>query len=94
VKYLKFGTKQLRTFAEKNNDYKRKAVEIWKSGKKAHYSLSTVQHRFKKVKFLPQLYQWKLSLQKGGTHREKLLYISEYWKNSEMLTTITKLFMI
>jgi len=61
-----------------NNNYKRKAVEFWKSGKKARYSLSTVQHRFKKVKSLPQLYQWELSLQKGGTHREKLLYISEY----------------
>jgi len=45
-----------------NNNYKRKAVEFWKSGKKARYSLSTVQHRFKKVKSLPQLYQWELSL--------------------------------
>jgi len=34
---------------------KRKAVEFWKSGKKARYSLLTVQHRFKKVKSLPQL---------------------------------------
>jgi len=39
-----------------NNDYKmtinkRKAVEFWKSGKKARYSLIlTIQHRFKKVK--------------------------------------------
>jgi len=42
---------------------------------------------------LPQLYQWEVSLQKDGTHREKLSYISEYvWKNSEMLTTKTKLF--
>jgi len=31
----------------KNNDYKKKAVEFWRSGKKAHYSLLTVQHRFK-----------------------------------------------
>jgi len=27
---------------------------------------------------LPQLYQWELSLQKGDTNREKLLYISKY----------------
>jgi len=57
---------------------KRKAVEFWKSGKKARYSLlSTLQHRFKKIKSLPQLYQENF-LQKSGTHREKLLYISEY----------------
>jgi len=46
------------------NDSKRRAVEFLKSGKEACYSLSTVQHRFKKVKSLPQLYQWELSLQK------------------------------
>jgi len=27
---------------------------------------------------LPQLYQWELSLQKDGAHRERLLYICEY----------------
>ncbi|XP_071575586.1 uncharacterized protein [Temnothorax nylanderi] len=64
-----------------NNNYKRRAVEFWKSGKKGRYSLSSVQHRFKKVKSLPQLYKWELSLQRGGTHREKLLYISEYVLN-------------
>jgi len=31
-----------------NNDYKRKAVEFWKRGKKIRYFLSTVQHRFKR----------------------------------------------
>jgi len=61
-----------------NNKYKIKTIEFWKSGKKACYSLSTVQHWFKKVKSLPQLYQWELSLQKSGTHRENLLYIPEY----------------
>lgn len=40
-----------------NNDYKRRAVEYWKSGKKGHYALSTVQHRFKKVKSLPHIRQ-------------------------------------
>jgi hypothetical protein len=64
-----------------NNNYKRRAVEFWKSGKKGRYSLSSVQHRFKKIKSLPQLYKWELSLQRGGTHREKLLYISEYVLN-------------
>jgi len=56
----------------------KRAVEFWKSGKKRLYALSTVQHRFKKVKSLMQLYRWELSVQKGGTHREKLLYMSEY----------------
>ncbi|KMQ90706.1 hypothetical protein RF55_9507 [Lasius niger] len=31
-----------------NNDYKRRAVEFWKSGKKGRYTLSTIQHRFRK----------------------------------------------
>lgn len=61
-----------------NNNYKRKAVDYWKSEKKGHYSLSTVQHRFKKVKSLLQLYRWELFLQKDGTHREKLLHIFQY----------------
>lgn len=61
-----------------NNNYKRKVVEFWESGKKSHYSLSAVQNRFKKVKSLHQLYRWEHSLQKGGTRREKLIYISRF----------------
>lgn len=64
-----------------NNNYKRKAVEFWRSGKKNRYSLSAVQNRFKKVKSVHQLYRWEHSLQKGGTRREKLIYISHYVLN-------------
>jgi len=61
-----------------NDDYKRRAVGFWKSAKRGRYSLSTVKHSFKKVKSLRQLYRWEHYIQKGGTHREKMLYISEY----------------
>jgi len=33
-----------------------------------------VQHRFKKIKSLLQLYQWELSVQKGGTQRKIIIY--------------------
>lgn len=58
--------------------YKRRAVEYWKSGKKGRYSFVTVKNQFKKVKSLRQLYRWEHYIEKGGTHREKMLYISEY----------------
>jgi len=61
-----------------NDGYKRRAVGFWKSAKKGRYSLSTVKHSFRKVKSLRQLYRWEHYIQKGGTHREKMLYISEY----------------
>jgi len=61
-----------------NDDYKRRAVGFWKSAKRERYSLSTVKHSFRKVKSLRQLYRWEHYIQKGGTHREKMLYISEY----------------
>jgi len=61
-----------------NNDYKRRAVEFWKSGKKGYYTLSTVQNRFRKITSMSQLYRWDHSLQKGGTHRQKLVDISTY----------------
>jgi len=61
-----------------NDGYKRRAVGFWKSAKRGRYSLSTVKHSFRKVKSLQQLYRWEHYIQKGGTHREKMLYISEY----------------
>jgi len=61
-----------------NDGYKRRAVGFWKSAKRGRYSLSTVKHSFRKVKSLRQLYRWEHYIQKGGTHREKMLYISEY----------------
>lgn len=59
-------------------EYKEKAVAYWKSGKIKHLSLGTVQKKFRKVKSIDQLYRWNNALQKGGTQREKILYISKY----------------
>jgi len=56
-----------------NNDYKRKAVKFWKSEKKAHYFLSTVQHRFKKVKSLPQLSMGTFSTKRWYSYRKTII---------------------
>lgn len=59
-------------------NYKRKAVEFWKAGKKASRPLTTVQNRFRKVKTLQQLYRWEASIKKGGTNADKVAFITEY----------------
>lgn len=58
--------------------YKRNAVEFWKSGKKARRALTAVQHKFRKVKTVQQLYRWETSLEQGGTNAEKFAFITEY----------------
>lgn len=50
-------------------------MEKWKNG---CYCVATMKNHFRKVKSLPQLYRWELSVQRGGILREKLLYIFEY----------------
>ena len=60
-------------------NYKRKAVEFWKAGKKASRPLTTVQNRFRKVKSIHQLYnRWEASIKKGGTNADKVVFITEY----------------
>lgn len=59
-------------------DYKRKAVEYWRSGKKKNYSVDVVNQKFKKVKSIRQLRRWANQINKGGTYKEKLARISEY----------------
>lgn len=59
-------------------DYKRQAVEFWRSGKQKRRNVSSVQSKFKKVRTALQLYRWEKYLQRGGTHKEKLLEIAEY----------------
>jgi hypothetical protein len=61
-----------------DNDYKRAAVEYWKSGKKGRYSLKTVAHRYRKVTSLPQLRRWEQQVSSGGTRRQKLFQLSQY----------------
>ena len=64
--------------AKVNYNYKRKAVEFWKSGKKQRRTLSSVQNKFRKVKSLQQLYRWESSIEEGGTNADKLAFITEY----------------
>lgn len=59
-------------------NYKRKFVEFWKGGKKAHRDLTTVQSSFRKVKLVQQLYKWKASVEKGGTNANKFAFITKY----------------
>lgn len=59
-------------------DYKRNAVEYWKSGKKGLRSLSSVQSRYSKVKSDRQLRKWAQALQSNKFRKWKLRQISEF----------------
>lgn len=63
---------------ELSYDYKNKAVQYWRSGKKKNYSIETVKQKYKAVKSIRQLRRWANQLNKGGTYKEKLSRISEY----------------
>ncbi|XP_076666304.1 uncharacterized protein LOC143367919 [Andrena cerasifolii] len=56
-------------------NYKIRAVEFWRSGSKDRKSLGSVQHQFRKVKSVQQLYRWEAALANDGTRREQLLSI-------------------
>ncbi|KAL1493639.1 hypothetical protein ABEB36_009338 [Hypothenemus hampei] len=60
-----------------NFEYKRRAVEYWKSGR-------TVQKSFKKVRSRKQLKRWEDAINQGGTRSEKLQKISESTLNRSM----------
>ncbi|XP_046744322.1 uncharacterized protein LOC124410191 isoform X2 [Diprion similis] len=62
-------------------DYKKKAVEFWRSGKTKNLNIRTVAHRFKKVISKTQLKRWAHQINKGGTYKEKLNEISQYTLN-------------
>lgn len=53
-------------------EYKQKAVEYWRSGKKRNLSLDSVKQKFRKVNSITQLRRWAHTLNKGGTYREKM----------------------
>jgi len=59
-------------------EYKKRAVEFWRSGKKKRRSFETVQHKFKKVPSIKYLYNWEQQIEEGGTRNKKLLKISEF----------------
>ncbi|XP_044594057.1 uncharacterized protein LOC123271728 [Cotesia glomerata] len=59
-------------------EYKLKAVEYWRSGKKRNLSLDSVRQKFRKVQSVRQLRRWAHTLNQGGTYKEKLARICEY----------------
>ncbi|GJQ73716.1 hypothetical protein Trydic_g14050 [Trypoxylus dichotomus] len=59
-------------------DYKTRAFDYWKSGKSKPRSLAGVIQKFKKVKSLRRLHRWEESFNRGGTHTDKLRFITEY----------------
>jgi hypothetical protein len=60
-------------------DYKKKAVEYWRSSKtKKNLSLKNVQHRYKKVSSISQLKRWAHTINQGGTYKEKIEQICQY----------------
>lgn len=62
-------------------DYKRQAVEYWKSGKTRSKSLEGVRQRFRKVTSIRQLRRWEDQISEGGSRLEKLKRISQYTLN-------------
>lgn len=62
---------------ELSYEYKLRAVEYWRSGKK-NLSFDTVRQKFKRVKSVRQLRRWAHTLNKGGTYREKIARICDF----------------
>jgi hypothetical protein len=53
-------------------DYKERAVNYWRSGKK-NLSLESVQSKYKNVSSISQLRRWAHTVNQGGIYREKNL---------------------
>lgn len=62
-------------------DYKKRAVDYWRSGKKGNLKFSSVQTQFKRLSNLRQLTRWAKQMDDGGTRREKLLHVSTFTLN-------------
>ncbi|XP_032684184.1 uncharacterized protein LOC116850251 isoform X2 [Odontomachus brunneus] len=65
-----------------SNDYKRQAMEYWRSGKTRSKSLKSVKHNYKQVTSLRQLRRWEKYIHASGTRREKLQKNVEYTLNT------------
>lgn len=65
-------------------DYKKQAVEFWRSGISGNRKISSVQSKFRKVQSVRQLRRWAHQVNQGGTYREKLKMICEYTLNNVM----------
>ena len=62
-------------------DYKKKAVEYWRSRKTKNLNIRTVTYRFRKVISKTQFKRWAHQINKGGTYKRKLNEISQYTLN-------------
>ncbi|XP_046611010.1 uncharacterized protein LOC124300723 [Neodiprion virginianus] len=59
-------------------EYKLRAVEYWRSGKKGNLGLGSVKQKCKKVQSIRQLHRWAHNLTKGETYKKKLARICGY----------------
>nr|XP_012147706.1 PREDICTED: uncharacterized protein LOC105663441 [Megachile rotundata]XP_012147707.1 PREDICTED: uncharacterized protein LOC105663441 [Megachile rotundata] len=65
---------------EKENvdlEYKQKAVNFWKSGKKGRLAFKTVQKRYRKLSTVGQLYRWEKHVNIGGSRINKLKLLAQ-----------------
>lgn len=69
---------------ELDYDYKKRAVDYWRSGKDGNRQLSSVKSKFKKVSSVRQLRRWAHNINQGGTYKEKLTKIAQYTLNNFM----------
>jgi len=64
------------------HEYRKQAVEYWKSGKIGPRTLEGVKRRFRKVSSLRQLRRWRIQVNEGGSRYHNLKQISEYILNN------------
>lgn len=63
-------------------EYKKSAVEYWKTSSKRLKTLESVKNRYRKVMSLTQLRRWEIQVNKGGSRIDKMKQISEYVLNN------------
>lgn len=73
-----FGEGSKKSMIDVNMEYKKKAVQYWRSGKTKCLDFKRVQHKFRKVTHRKTLYRWKKQINECGTKYEKFLQISTY----------------
>jgi len=61
-----------------SGEYKRTAVEYWRSGELMPRTINSVKLRFRKVISTRQLRRWEKQINVGGSRKEKLEEISAY----------------
>jgi len=61
-----------------SGEYKRAAVEYWRSDKLKPKTINSVKSRFRKIISTRQLRRWKKQINVDGSKKEKLRQISAY----------------